>query len=312
MPGLRRPSARRSASRPSRRRARLRSRLPRPAATRFLQVYVFRDHGVTDELIAEAIDAGFSAVFLTVDLPVVGPRDRERRIHWAFDDGTLPAVRQRARRGHDRRSARSSRPGAGLGLPGAACVVACRCPSSSRASSTPRMPSSLPSTAPRASWSRTTAAVSSTARCPRLEALPPIVDAVGDRSRCCFDGGIRRGTDVATALALGAQGRARRPDAALGSRGPRGGGSARGARAPARGARGRAPSHRLPLGRGPLGGEPRPARSGRPPRLHIAALHTADRARRGSHHRNQPSRRPRRTRSFMLNRPSALLSAPRP
>ena len=65
-----------------------------PASTRFLQVYVFRDHGVTDELIAEAIEAGFSAVFLTVDLPVVGPRDRERRIHWSFDDGTLPAVRR--------------------------------------------------------------------------------------------------------------------------------------------------------------------------------------------------------------------------
>jgi isopentenyl diphosphate isomerase/L-lactate dehydrogenase-like FMN-dependent dehydrogenase len=40
---------------------------------------------------------------------------------------------------------------------------------------------------------------------PTLEALPPIVDAVGDRLEVLFDGGIRRGTDVATALALGAR-----------------------------------------------------------------------------------------------------------
>ena len=30
-----------------------------PGCTRFLQVYVFRDRGVTDELIAEAIEDGF-------------------------------------------------------------------------------------------------------------------------------------------------------------------------------------------------------------------------------------------------------------
>ena len=40
---------------------------------------------------------------------------------------------------------------------------------------------------------------------PTLEALPPIVDAVGDRIEVLFDGGIRRGSDVATALALGAR-----------------------------------------------------------------------------------------------------------
>jgi L-lactate dehydrogenase (cytochrome) len=39
-----------------------------------------------------------------------------------------------------------------------------------------------------------------------LEALPGIVDAVGDRLEVLFDSGIRRGSDIAAALALGARG----------------------------------------------------------------------------------------------------------
>ena len=38
-----------------------------------------------------------------------------------------------------------------------------------------------------------------------LDALPPIVDAVGDRTTVLFDSGIRRGADVVKALALGAR-----------------------------------------------------------------------------------------------------------
>jgi isopentenyl diphosphate isomerase/L-lactate dehydrogenase-like FMN-dependent dehydrogenase len=38
-----------------------------------------------------------------------------------------------------------------------------------------------------------------------LEALPAIVEAVGGRAEVVFDGGIRRGTDVVKALALGAR-----------------------------------------------------------------------------------------------------------
>jgi isopentenyl diphosphate isomerase/L-lactate dehydrogenase-like FMN-dependent dehydrogenase len=38
-----------------------------------------------------------------------------------------------------------------------------------------------------------------------LEALPPIVAAVGERAEVLFDGGVRRGTDVVKALALGAR-----------------------------------------------------------------------------------------------------------
>lgn len=39
-----------------------------------------------------------------------------------------------------------------------------------------------------------------------IDALPAIVDRVGDRAEIYLDGGVRRGTDVITALALGARG----------------------------------------------------------------------------------------------------------
>ena len=40
---------------------------------------------------------------------------------------------------------------------------------------------------------------------PTIEALPAIAEAVGDRLEIFLDSGIRRGSDVATALALGAR-----------------------------------------------------------------------------------------------------------
>ena len=40
---------------------------------------------------------------------------------------------------------------------------------------------------------------------PALEALPTIVDAIGDRAPILFDSGIRRGSDVFKAIALGAR-----------------------------------------------------------------------------------------------------------
>ena len=42
-------------------------------ATRWFQLYVFRDRGVTDALVERAAEHGFEAIVLTVDLPVVGP-----------------------------------------------------------------------------------------------------------------------------------------------------------------------------------------------------------------------------------------------
>ena len=51
----------------------------------------------------------------------------------------------------------------------------------------------------------TTAATTSTARPPPIRMLKPIADAVGDQVEVVLDGGIRRGSDVVKAVALGAR-----------------------------------------------------------------------------------------------------------
>lgn len=175
-----------------------------PGLVRFYQVYAFTDHGFTDELIAEAIDCGFTALVLTVDLPVVGSRDRERRTAWAFPEDDVPAVVRAREQGLDTdgfavldasldwsyvEHLRSR-----FGVPvvvkgvlttedavlaaehGAAGVVV--------SNHGGRQLDLAP---------------------PALEVLPEIVDAVGDRVEVLLDGGIRRGSDVLVALALGAR-----------------------------------------------------------------------------------------------------------
>ena len=191
-----------------------------PDGVRFLQVYVFRDHGVTDDLIAQAVDAGFSAVFLTVDLPVVGARDRERRVHWTFPEETMPAVRYALERGVE---------GEGMEILDPALDWAYLA----------RLASSVPVPVVVKGVLEPTDAVLAAEHgaagivvsnhggrqldgvMPTIEALPAIVEAAGDRLEILFDSGIRRGTDVAIALALGA-------DAVLAGRQPLWGLAARG------------------------------------------------------------------------------------
>jgi isopentenyl diphosphate isomerase/L-lactate dehydrogenase-like FMN-dependent dehydrogenase len=174
-----------------------------PDCTRFLQVYVFRDHGVTDELIAEAVDAGFSAVFLTVDLPVVGSRDRERRIVWTFDDEALPAVRRAVDAGATREALDLLDPALDWAylerlvsrVPVPVVVKGVLEPADATLAADHGAAGVVVSNHGGRQLDGVT---------PTIEALPSIVDAVGDRVEVLLDSGIRRGTDVAKALALGA------------------------------------------------------------------------------------------------------------
>ena len=43
-----------------------------PAAPRWFQLYVFSDRGVSRELVAQAVEHGYEALVVTVDLPILG------------------------------------------------------------------------------------------------------------------------------------------------------------------------------------------------------------------------------------------------
>ena len=52
---------------------------------KWFQLYIHKDRGVAKEMIARAVDAGYRAIVLTVDLPVGGYRERELRLPFRSD-----------------------------------------------------------------------------------------------------------------------------------------------------------------------------------------------------------------------------------
>ena len=102
-----------------------------PDAVLMYQIYVLRDRGLTDELVAAALDAGFRALLLTVDLPVVGKRERERRSQWTFPADLAPAAAAAVARGASAGELRSTPRSTGPTSSGSAGRSTC--PSRSRA-----------------------------------------------------------------------------------------------------------------------------------------------------------------------------------
>jgi isopentenyl diphosphate isomerase/L-lactate dehydrogenase-like FMN-dependent dehydrogenase len=177
-----------------------------PEAKRWMQLYLFRDRGVTRAMAEEAAEAGYEALLLTVDAPYAGRRERDFRtgfevpadirapaiegavghrsltpaevfalvdpsITWEdlerlCDEFELPVLVKGLITGDD----------AALAVEhGAAGVVV--------SNHGGRQLDNAPAT---------------------IDALPEVVEAVAGRIPILIDGGIRRGTDIAVALALGA------------------------------------------------------------------------------------------------------------
>ena len=64
-----------------------------PGATRWMQLYCFRDRGVTRALLDEAVAAGYEAILLTVDAPFAGRRERDFRTGFEIPaDVRTPAI----------------------------------------------------------------------------------------------------------------------------------------------------------------------------------------------------------------------------
>ncbi|MFJ8795281.1 alpha-hydroxy acid oxidase [Streptomyces sp. NPDC102462] len=180
----------------------------------WFQLYWLRECGRSADLARRAEDAGCEALVLTVDVPWMGRRLRDVRNGFA-----LPGQVRAAHLGSGARSAahRSQAAGSALAAHTAeafspaltwSCVEEVR--------SATRLPIVLkgilaPEDAVRAAGLGVSAVVVSNhggrqldGALPAVEALPAVAEAVGESCEVLMDGGVRSGTDILKALALGA------------------------------------------------------------------------------------------------------------
>jgi 4-hydroxymandelate oxidase len=163
----------------------------------WLQLYLTRDHVADEQIVRRAEDAGFSALVLTVDRPIYGAREKDIRngfrlpdhlraanyggtrdlkatvwtswaaLDWLLGSTRLPVIVKGILTGEDASIAAEH---------GAAAVIVSN-------HGGRQLDGALAG----------------------IEALPEVAAAVGGRCEVYCDGGVRRGTDVLKALALGAQ-----------------------------------------------------------------------------------------------------------
>ena len=175
-------------------------------AERWFQLYIVGGKVYSRLLVERAAAAGYRAIVLTVDLPVLGRRERDHRS--GFEVPPMPHIDGA---GDDARGQRyghlDNQRTEGLTWDRSPrCAPGATCRSCSRASSRPTTRASPWRPASTRSSSPTTADASSIASIATADALPAIADAVAGGCEVWVDGGIRRGLDVVTALALGATG----------------------------------------------------------------------------------------------------------
>jgi isopentenyl diphosphate isomerase/L-lactate dehydrogenase-like FMN-dependent dehydrogenase len=177
-----------------------------PGARQWFQLYWSRDRSFTQSLVEAAADAGFEAIVLTVDLPAAGRRERDIRAAFEIPpDLPLPSLSDHLGRGdfhatlsevvdpsvtwHDLEWLRSisSLPLLVKGiLTEEDAQLACE--------------HGVDGVVVSNHGGRQLDGAQAS-----LDALPEVVEAVDGRCLVLMDGGVRRGTDVVTALALGAQ-----------------------------------------------------------------------------------------------------------
>jgi 4-hydroxymandelate oxidase len=179
----------------------------------WFQLYVHQDRAITEELVARAASAGYDALMVTVDVPEIGRRERDERNGFRLSPDLRVANFRAAS------SAPLMTPSDGSGL--SAFIQGMRDPSLSwKDLEWLRGLSSLPlilkgvvraDDAHRAVEHGAAGIVVSNhggrqldTAIASLRALPAVAEAVDARAMVLMDGGVRRGTDVIKAMALGA------------------------------------------------------------------------------------------------------------
>jgi 4-hydroxymandelate oxidase len=170
---------------------------------RWFQVYLLADPGARRALIQRAVDHGYEALVMTVDLQRLGRRERDIRIGFTLPEGvTVPNVAWATGESpNDAASANFVETVtwedlewlAGFGLP--VIVKGVLHPDDAQLAIDHGAAGIVVSNH---GGRQLDAAIAS------LDALPSVVEAVDGRVPVIMDGGIRRGTDALIALALGA------------------------------------------------------------------------------------------------------------
>lgn len=174
---------------------------------KWMQVYVFRDRKLTEDLVSRAEKAGFEALVLTVDLPVSGRRERDFRTGFRMPKGlglgNFPKRPGEATAPHDIVTQQIDptlewKDVAWLqdmtDLP--VIVKGVLDPADAEDAVDAGVAGIVVSNHGGRQLDHAVAS---------LDALPHVVAAVEDRVDVLMDGGVRRGTDVLKAIALGAR-----------------------------------------------------------------------------------------------------------
>jgi isopentenyl diphosphate isomerase/L-lactate dehydrogenase-like FMN-dependent dehydrogenase len=183
-----------------------------PSSKRWFQVYVLRDRGVTRAVVENAEASGCEALVLTVDTPVLGRRERDLRTGFVVEAATaVPSVRAAGLREPMPNDGMSISELAQLLDPGLTwadveqLVAGTALPVIVKGVLDPRdarhaVDHGAAGVVVSNHGGRQLDTVPPTAEC-----LPAVVDEVGEDADVIVDGGIRRGTDVFKALAIGAR-----------------------------------------------------------------------------------------------------------
>jgi 4-hydroxymandelate oxidase len=180
----------------------------------WFQLYIYRDRAVTRDLVQRVEEAGCQALMVTVDAPVLGRREQDMRNRFGLPPELVAANLTAAGLGQ------LPTDGAGSGL--ASYFAALLDPGLTWDAldwlrSVTRLPVLVkgivrPDDAVRAVECGVAAVVVSNHGGRQLDTAPatidvlgPIAQAVAGRAEILLDGGIRRGTDVVKAIALGAR-----------------------------------------------------------------------------------------------------------
>ncbi len=183
------------------------------ASPKWFQLYIYKDREITKELVERAEAAGAQAIVLTVDAPGLGTRERDVRNRFRLPEGLavanlaplgkgdMPNVEGSGLAAYVRDNFKSDLGFDDLdwlcGCTGLPVIVKGVCRGDDARRSAEHGAKAVVVSNHGGRQLDTAPATS--------EVLPHVVEAVGDRCEVYVDGGIRRGSDVLKAIALGAR-----------------------------------------------------------------------------------------------------------